>query len=104
MRSTGTTYRQLGFWEKELVEDLFTEGKSLLDRSTESSEFDRLAGKGMRSTGTTHDPQAAGFLGDLITEGKSLLDRSRESSEFGRPLTSFGLSDNSSQYVQKCHF
>ena len=37
-----------------MVEDLFLEGRSLLYRYTESREFDRLAGKGMRSTGTTH--------------------------------------------------
>ena len=42
---TGTTHQQLEFGEEEVVEDLFIEGKSLLDRSTESSEIDRLHGK-----------------------------------------------------------
>ena len=35
MRSTsGTTHRQSEFGEEEVVEDLFIEEKSLLDRST----------------------------------------------------------------------
>ena len=36
MRSSGTTQRQQEFGEEELVEELFIEGKSLLNRSTES--------------------------------------------------------------------
>ena len=62
MRSTGTSHRQLEFGEEEVVEDLFIEGRSLLDRSTEqeSSEFDRLLGKVMRCTGTTNRQQELG--------------------------------------------
>ena len=41
MRSTGTTHGQQEFWQEELVKDLFTEVKSMLVRSTESSEFDK---------------------------------------------------------------
>ena len=45
-----------------MVEDLFIEGKSMPDRSLESSEFDRLDEKVMRSisTGTTHWKQEFG--------------------------------------------
>ena len=35
--STGITQRKQEFGEEELVEDLFREEKSMLDRSTESS-------------------------------------------------------------------
>ena len=41
--STCTTHRKHEFGEVELVEDLFIEGKRMLDRYMESSEFDRLA-------------------------------------------------------------
>ena len=37
-----------------MVEDLFIEGKSLVDRFTESCEFDKLAGKVIGSTGPNH--------------------------------------------------
>ena len=71
------------------MENLFIDGKSMLDRSLKSSEFDRLAGKVMRSisTGTTHWKQEFGeeeSVEDLFIEGKSMPDRSLESSEFGR--------------------
>ena len=58
------------------MEDLFIEGKSLLYRSTESSEF------GI-STGITHRKQEFGeeeLVEDLFREEKSMLDRSTESS------------------------
>ena len=58
IRSTGATHRQQRLEEEELVEeDLFIEGKSLLDRSTESSEIDWLSGKVIKYW---HHPQAAG--------------------------------------------
>ena len=41
------------------MEDLFIE-KSMLDRSTESSEFDRLAGEVMKSTGSIYGQQDLG--------------------------------------------
>ena len=67
------------------MEDLFIEGKNLLYRSTESSEFGRLAGEVMRSisTGITHRKQEFGeeeLVEDLFIEEKSMLDRSTESS------------------------
>ena len=36
------------------MEDLFIEGKSLVNRFAESCEFDKLDGKVMKSTGSTH--------------------------------------------------
>ena len=64
---------------------MFPEGRSLLDKYTESREFERLAGKGIRSIGTAH--KQLGFwkkelVEDLFNEGKRLLDRSMESCEF----------------------
>ena len=63
-----------------MVEDVVIEEKSMLDRSTESREFDRLAGEVMRSiiTGSTLRKQEFGdeeLVEDLFTEGKSMLDR-----------------------------
>ena len=43
-----------------MEEDLFIEGKSLLDRSMESSEFERLDRKGMKSTGRTQGQEDFG--------------------------------------------
>ena len=48
------------FGEGEVVENLLIEEKSLLDTSTESSESDRLPGKVMKCTGTTHRQQEFG--------------------------------------------
>ena len=67
------------------MEDLFIEGKNLLYRSTESSEFGRLAGEVIRSisTGTNHRHQKLEeeeLVEDLFREEKSMLDRSTESS------------------------
>ena len=64
---------------------MFLEGKNLLYRSTESSEFGRLAGEGKRSISTdiTHRKQEFGeeeLVEDLFREEKSMLDRSTESS------------------------
>ena len=71
------------------MEDLLIEEKSILHRSTESREFDRLAGEVMRSisTGTTNRKQEFGeeeLVEDLLIEEKNLLDTSTESSEFHR--------------------
>ena len=59
----------------------------MVDRFTESFEFDKLNGKVMKSTGSTHGQQDFGEeeLGeDLFTEVKDFLDSSTESSEFDR--------------------
>ena len=66
MRSTGTTHRQLEFWEEEVVEDLFIEGKSLQDRSMESNENDRVPGKVIKYW---HHPQTAVVWGGVVGGG-----------------------------------
>ena len=70
-----------------MVEDLFIEGKSLVDRFTESCEFDMLDGKVMKSTGSTDGQKDFGeeeLVEDLFTEVKDFLDISTESSKFDR--------------------
>ena len=63
MISTGTTQRQLVFGEEEGVENLFIDWKSLLDRSTESSEFNTLIWKVIKYW---HHPQVAGvWVGEV---------------------------------------
>ena len=88
IKSTGATHRQQRLEEEELVEeDLFIEGKSLVDRFTESCEFDMLDGKVMKSTGSTHGQKDFGeeeLVEDLFIQEKSMIDRSMESSEFER--------------------
>ena len=55
------------------MEDLFIEGKSLVDRFTQSCEFDKLDGNVMKSTGSTHEQQDFGGGG----VGRGLVHRDK---------------------------